>query len=110
VKPKVVELVGRYSQLNRLKDPTVEAVKNSGLGFAKIKNGSVYTDAVEKSIKEITFGLNYYLSNAAQQHKFFVDYSRLTRSFAGFVSGSTIGASVDDQADNRLRAMLQIKF
>lgn len=111
VKPKVVELVGRYSQLNRLKDPTIEAVKNSGLGFAKIKNSSgVMQDAMEKSIKEITFGVNYYLSGAGQQHKFFVDYSRLTRTFAGFVSGNTVGASVDDQADNRLRAMLQIKF
>jgi hypothetical protein len=110
VKPKVVELVARYSVLNRLKDPTVEAVKNSGLGFAKMQNGSVFTDAVEKSIKEYTFGFNYYLSGAAQQHKVFVDYSHLTRSFAGFVSGTAIGAGVSDQGDNRVRAMLQIKF
>ena len=110
LKPKVVEVVGRYAEMERLKDPTYFGSRNSGLGFARIRNGAVFTDAVEKKLTELTFGLNYYLSGAAHQHKVFVDYSRMGRTFAGFVSGTTLAGSVPDQKDDRVRAMLQLKF
>jgi hypothetical protein len=111
VKPKLVEVVGRYAYVTRLADPTIEATKNSGLGFVKVKNSSgVLQDAMEKSLQEYTFGVNYYLSGAAQQHKVFADYSHLTRQFAGFVSGNTVTGGVSDQGDDRVRLMLQMKF
>jgi len=111
VKPKLVEVVGRYAYVTRLADPTIEATKNSGLGFVKVKNNSgVLQDAMEKNLQEYTFGVNYYLSGAAHQHKVFADYSHLTRQFAGFVSGNAVTGGVSDQGDDRVRLMLQIKF
>ena len=111
LKPKLVEAVARYAEHTRLEDPTFLSVRNSGLGFAKVKNSNgVFTDAAEKKLSEITVGLNYYLSGAAHQHKVSVDYSRMNRTFAGFVAGTSLAGSVPDQKDDRVRAMLQLKF
>jgi hypothetical protein len=111
VKPRLVEVVGRYAENQRVKDATPIAVRNSGLGFAKVRNANgVMQDAVEKNLREMTFGVNWYLSGAQHQHKFFVDYSRLTREFEGFASGTQIVGAAPDQQDNRVRAMLQFKF
>jgi hypothetical protein len=111
LKPRTVEVIGRYAEIERLKDPTVEAVMNSGLGFAKVKNAAgVFQEAVEKKMTETTFGVNWYLSGAAHQHKIFVDFTRLSREFAGFVTAGGLGASAPDQNDSRVRAMLQLKF
>jgi hypothetical protein len=38
------------------------------------------------------------------------DYSRFTRDFSGFVSGTTLSGSVPEQQDDRFRAMVQLKF
>lgn len=111
VKPKKLEVVGRYAQMQRLKDPTVEAARNSGLGFAQVKHASgAFQDAVEDTLNELTFGFNIYLSGAGHQHKLFFDYSRLSRSFAGFVTAGALAGSPDDQKDDRFRTMLQFKF
>ena len=111
LKPKVVEVVARYAQLTRLDNPTIDATKNSGLGFGKVKNSSgVLQDAMEDGMQEYTFGVNYYLSGAGHQHKIFADYSHLSRSFAGFVSGNTVTGGISDQGDDRVRLMLQMKF
>jgi hypothetical protein len=111
LEPKVVEVVGRYAENQRLKTPTFFAVRNSGLGFSKIENNDgLFMDAAEKKLTEVTFGVNYYLSNSGHQHKIFVDYSRLGRTFAGFVTGTTLSGSVPDQKDDRVRVMLQLRF
>lgn len=111
IKPRVVEIVGRYAAVQRLKDPTVAQVVASGLGYAKILNSSgVFTNAAEHEIKEMTIGLSWYLSGAASQHKIMVDYSHLVRDFSGFVSGTTLAGTVPDQKDDRVRVMVQLKF
>ncbi len=111
LKPKKVEVVGRYAEVERLKDATPISARNSGLGLAKVKNASgAFQDALEGKMTEMTVGLNWYLSNSAHQHVIFVDYSRLGREFGGFVSGNSILGGVPDQKDDRVRAMLQLKF
>jgi hypothetical protein len=106
VQPATVEVVGRYAEIQRLKDPTVQAVRNTGLGFATIDG----RPAVEDKIREVTFGVNYYLSGAQHQHKLFFDVSRLNRDFAGFVEGNNLVGGTPTQGDTRFRAMLQFKF
>jgi hypothetical protein len=111
IQPRVVELVGRYAEHRRVKDADPISVRNSGLGFARIENSAgVMQDAVEKKLREVTFGANWYLSGAAHQHKFFVDVSRLNRDFEGFVSAGQIVGDAPTQGDTRFRAMLQFKF
>ncbi len=111
LKPKKVEAVARYAEVERLKNATPVAARNSGLGLAKVLNSAgTYQDALEGKMTEMTFGLNWYLSNSAHQHVIFVDYSRMGRQFGGFVSGNSIMGGVPDQKDDRVRAMLQLKF
>jgi hypothetical protein len=111
IKPKVVELVGRYAALQRLMNPTVAKVMASGLGFARVKSSSgVFQDAAEHEIRELTFGVSWFLSGAAHQHKVMMDCSHLTRDFSGFVSGTSLAGRVPDQKDDRVRAMVQLKF
>lgn len=111
VKPATIEAVGRYAEIERLANPTYSAVQNSGLGFAAVDDGAGgFVDAAEKKLRETTFGFNYYLAGAGHQHKIAVDYSHLTREFAGFVVGATLAGSVPEQKDDRVRAMLQLRF
>lgn len=103
VKPSKVEIVARYAQIERLQDPTAEAVTNSGMGFVNVWNGDAYVAAIEKQISEITAGVNFYYGK--HQHKLFFDLSQLTREFAEYQ-----GYTPDDQEDIRFRTMLQFKF
>ncbi len=112
IKPKVLQVVGRYAMVQRLVDPTVAGVTASGLGFAKIldPDTGTFVNAAEHRITEMTFGVSYYMGGAAHQHKFIVDYSHLTRDFSGWVSGTTLVGPVPEQKDNRVRALIQLKF
>lgn len=103
VKPGKVEVVARYAQIERLKDPTPEAVINSGLGFATVRHGEGYVQAMESQISELTAGVNIYMGK--HQHKLFFDLSQLTREFETYQ-----GVTPDDQQDTRFRSMLQVKF
>ena len=53
--------------------------------------------------------MSLYLSND-HQHKVSVDVSRLTREFAGWVDGETLGPAPEDQQGTRVRAVVQLKF
>lgn len=103
VVPGKVEVVARYAQIERLVDPTPEAVVNSGLGFASVWNGEAYVSAMEKQMSEITAGVNFYYFK--HQYKLFFDVSQLTREFAEYQ-----GYTPDDQQDYRFRSMIQVKF
>ncbi|NJN64710.1 MAG: hypothetical protein HC882_07410 [Acidobacteria bacterium] len=108
IKKGKIELVGRYAQIERLVDGTVRDAEVSGLKLATLDG----VRGLEKMIYEYTVGVNWYL-NEGHQHKFFVDYSMLTREFeknpeAG--GSSTSVGSPGDQEDDRIRAMLQFKF
>jgi len=110
VRPKRLELVGRYAELRRLKYPSIEAAFNSGLGLARVRDPEgELQEAVERKIRELTFGVNYYISGD-HQHKVFVDVSRLAREFAGFVNDGQLFGAPEEQLDYRFRMMLQVKF
>ena len=102
--PTRIEVVARYAQVERLKDPTAAAVTNSGLGFVSVKVGNAYVNAIEKRLNEVTAGVNFYFGK--QQHKLFFDVSRLTRDFALNPGIPT----PDKQSDSRFRSMVQFKF
>lgn len=106
VVPKKVEIVARYAEIERLSGGTVEDAIISGLGLATI-GGDSY---LERKIYEHTVGVNWYL-NQGHQHKFFIDYTQLTREL-DLVYDETTKASHSslDQEDDRFRAMLQFKF
>jgi len=100
---KKFEVVARYAYVERLKDNTLEKSNTSGLGLVSVNGGT--NNAIEDNLQEYTVGLNYYLYG--HNLKLFVDYSYLTRELSQ-VPGSTV--SVDDQHDNRYRAMMQFYF
>jgi len=100
---KKFEVVARYAYVERLKDNTLEKSLASGLGLVSVNGGT--NNAIEDNLKEYTVGLNYYFYG--HNLKLFVDYSYLVREFIP-VPGSTV--SVDDQNDNRYRAMVQFYF
>jgi len=100
---KKFEVVARYAYVERLKGNTLEKSNASGLGLVSVNGGT--NNAIEDNLKEYTVGLNYYLYG--HNLKIFVDYSYLVREFIP-VPGSTV--SVDDQNDNRYRAMIQFYF
>ena len=90
VRPKRLEVVGRYAEIRRLRDPNVEAALNTGLGLARIRDSEGEPqEAVERQIRELTFGVNYYISGD-HQHKVFCDFSRLSREFAGLVNNGQL--------------------
>jgi hypothetical protein len=99
---KRVEVVARYASVERLKDPTADAVINSGLGFVQVLKGSSYVNAIEKRLTESTAGLNVYFGS--HQHKLFFDFSLLRREFAPYQ-----GYTPRDQLDRRFRSMIQLK-
>ena len=76
---------------------------NSGLGFASVRHGEGYVQAMESQISELTAGVNIYMGK--HQHKLFFDLSQLTREFETYQ-----GVTPDDQQDIRFRSMLQVKF
>lgn len=97
-----VEVVARHAEVERLKDPTADAVTNSGLGFVQVWNGTEFVAAIEERLSETTAGVNIYFG--AHQHKLFFDVSTLTRGFAPY-HGYTPG----EQKDTRFRSMIQVK-
>jgi len=101
--PKKFEVVARHAYVVRLKDNDVARSLASGLGLVSINRGT--NNAIEDNLQEYTVGLNYYFYG--HNLKFFVDYSYLVREFDA-VPGTTI--PVDDQHDNRYRAMMQFYF
>ncbi|OGW40256.1 MAG: hypothetical protein A2Y97_05740 [Nitrospirae bacterium RBG_13_39_12] len=101
--PKKFEVVARYAYVERLEDNTLAKSFASGLNPVSVNGGT--NNAIEDNLQEYTVGLNYYFYN--HNLKLFVDYSYLTREFI-LVPGSTV--SVDDQHDNRYRAMMQFYF
>jgi hypothetical protein len=62
IKPKLIEIVGRYAMVERLMNPSVAAVNASGLGFAKILNPDTgtFVNAAERRLTEMTVGVSYY--------------------------------------------------
>ena len=101
--PKKFEVVARYAYVERLEDNTLAKSLASGLGLVSVNGGT--NNAIEDNLKEYTVGLNYYFYG--HNLKLVVDYSYLVREFIP-VPGSTV--SVDDQNDNRYRAMVQFYF
>lgn len=101
--PKKFEVVARYAYVERLEDNTLAKSLASGLKPVSVNGGT--NNAIEDNLQEYTVGLNYYFYG--HNLKFFVDYSYLIRKFLP-VPGSTV--SVDDQNDNRYRAMMQFYF
>jgi hypothetical protein len=100
---KKFEVVARYAYVERIKDNNAAKSLASGLGLVSVNGGT--NNAIEDNLQEYTVGLNYYLYG--HNLKIFVDYSYLVREFIP-VPGTT--GSVDDQNDNRYRAMLQYYF
>jgi hypothetical protein len=100
---KKFEVVARYAYVERLNDNNVADSLASGLGLVSFNGGT--NNAIEDNLQEYTVGLNYYFHG--HNLKFFVDYSYLIRELIS-VPGSTV--SVDDQNDNRYRAMMQWYF
>jgi hypothetical protein len=101
--PKKFEVAARYAYVERLKDNNAADSCASGLGLVSVNGGT--NNAVEDNLQEYTVGLNYYFYG--HNLKLFVDYSYLTRELSP-VPGSAV--SVDDQHDNRYRAMMQFYF
>jgi len=101
--PKKFEVVARYAYVERLEDNNAADSLASGLGLVGVNGGT--NNAIEDNLQEYTVGLNYYFYG--HNLKLFVDYSYLTRELSP-VPGSTV--SVDDQHDNRYRAMMQFYF
>ncbi|MBS1113951.1 MAG: putative phosphate-selective porin [Nitrospirae bacterium] len=97
------EIVARYAYVERLEDNTLAKSFASGLNPVSVNGGT--NNAIEDNLQEYTVGLNYYLYG--HNLKIFVDYSYLVREFIA-VPGSAV--SVDDQNDNRYRAMVQFYF
>lgn len=100
---KKFEVVARYAYVERLKDNNAAKSLASGLALVSVNGGT--NNAIEDNLQEYTVGLNYYLYG--HNMKIFVDYSYLVREFIP-VPGAT--GSLDDQNDNRYRAMLQFYF
>lgn len=116
IKKGKIEIVGRYAEIQRLDykgdiDDAVDQANVSGLKLATV-NG---VQGLEDKIFEYTIGVNWYI-NEGHQHKFFVDYSQLTREFVDVPevpNGETKVLALGnpgDQEDDRIRAMLQFKF
>jgi hypothetical protein len=114
LKPRVFEVVARYAQIERLKDPSYRKAVDSGLGVPELHSGDGTVLALERRISEVSVGFNWFI-NAWHQHKLQLDLSRLVREFAADPDAviddqpSPIAAA-DDQEDYRLRVMIQLYF
>jgi hypothetical protein len=114
LKPRKYEVVGRFAQIERLKDPSYRRVIDSGLGTVEVLDGAGYAQALERKISEISIGFNWFLDNW-HQHKLQFDLSRLERSFVADPDADIDGEPVPiekagDQEDFRFRAMVQLYF
>jgi hypothetical protein len=114
VVPKKVELVARYAEIERLKEPTYRSAVDSGLGVANVLVDGEYVPGIEGAISELTAGVNWYI-NEGHRHKLQFDVSRLQREFAADPNAVIGGeptpiAAPDDQEDFRFRAMVQLVF
>ena len=114
LKPGKYELVARYAEVERLKDPTYREAIDSGLNVAQVLDGGEYVPAIEATISELTAGANWYI-NEGHRHKLQLDLSKLVRSFADD-PGAVIGGeplpivAMPDQEDWRVRIMVQLVF
>lgn len=102
VLPGRLEVVARYARVERLKNNTEEDSLASGLGLVSFDGKT--NNAIEKSLREVSGGLNYYIDG--HRLKVFADYSLLSRSLEA-VPGA---APVDDQTDHRFRTMIQMYY
>jgi len=114
VKPRKVEVVARYAEIQRLEDPNYSAAIDSGLGVARVFDGEDWLPQIEAKISEITLGANWYI-NEGHRHKLQLDVSRLVREFAGDPDAIVDGlpspiAALPDQEDHRVRVMVQLVF
>jgi hypothetical protein len=114
VLPPKLELRARYATVDRLRDPTYRTAVASGLGIAEVGGGDGRTPAIERSIMEMSVGVNYFI-NQWHRHKLQFDASRLKRSFAADPDAIVNGiltpiAQAPDQLDWRVRAMVQLTF
>jgi hypothetical protein len=114
LKPGKYEIVARYAEIERLKDPTYQTAIDSGLDVAQVLDGGEYVPAIEGTISELTAGANWYISEG-HRHKLQLDLSKLVRSFADD-PGAVIGGepspivALPDQEDWRVRVMVQMVF
>jgi hypothetical protein len=112
--PGKTEVLARYAQIQRLKDPSYQKAVDSGLGVVTITSEEGAINALEDTISELSAGVAFYISEW-HQHKLLFDLSRLCRSFAAdpdaVIGGepAPIGR-VDTQKDWRLRSMVQLRF
>ena len=115
VKRGKYQLVARYAQIERLKDPTYQKSMDSGLRVAEVADGDGgFEIGIERSISEISFGFNWFFKNW-HQHALKIDASRLVREFAADPNGVIDGeptpiSQASTQVDYRVRAMVQMYF
>jgi hypothetical protein len=109
IRPRRYQVIARYAEIERLRNPTVAAALDSGLGVASVWNPAAgsFGQAVEKAIREVTAGFSIYLSGS-HAHKLFFDVSRLTREFARVDEPGYFTPA--DQEDSRFRTMVQFFF
>lgn len=112
--PAKLELRARYAEIERLVDPTYRRAVDSGLGVPHLVDREDWAPALEGRISELSIGLNYFIDEW-HHHKLQLDASRLERSFAADPGAVIDGvptpiASVPDQIDYRVRAMVQLFF
>ncbi len=115
IKPGTWQVVARYAQIERLKNPTYQNSMDSGLLVAEVSDGQGgYQIGIERRISEISVGVNRFFKNW-HQHALQVDISRLFRDFASdpnaVVDGEpTAIAQAPTQVDHRVRVMVQLYF
>jgi hypothetical protein len=115
VGPAAWEIVARYAQIERLKNPSYQSSIDSGLGVAQVKNGNGgYEFGIEKKISELTVGANWFLGNW-HQHSVKMDMSRMVRDFAADTDAVVDGEptpieQAPTQVDYRIRVMVQMFF
>jgi hypothetical protein len=106
--PAKLEVVTRYAEIERLKNPTRHKAVDSGLDLALVRSPEGdFVEALEERTWEVTAGVALYL-NQWHQHKVILDASRLVREFAADPDAGI--ARAPDQVDHRLRTMVQFKF
>jgi hypothetical protein len=115
VRPAKWQIVARYAEIERLKNPTYQSSMDSGLLVAQVDDGTGdYQIGIERRISELSVGVNWFINNW-QQHAVKADMSRLVRDFAADPNAVVDGdptpiSQAPTQVDYRVRVMIQLYF